>query len=205
MPKVLCIKSQPVHKLASKQPEAKSFTKVLPYKIVLNNVELFSIERDDAETNYSYLQLLPYVLIKKGNKFLSYRRGRAGTEAKLHDKYSIGIGGHVDEGLDYFSESLNEQLVLGILQHNIARELDEEIGLIPADTVPLGCLVSQDPSNSTEVGWVHLGVVYEIRVPDDFEPKTKDEGMKEFRWLTVNELHAINLEPWSQAALDQLV
>lgn len=204
---VLCIASDKVHRTADFFINSlrKGFTQVLPYQHVIIDVPLFSVDRGIAELSTEYLQLLPYVLIKKGDKYLSYRRGKAGTEAKLHDKYSIGIGGHVDIGTDYKLETLNSDLLLPILAANIEREIDEEIGYqVPEDNVPLGCLVSRDHTNPTEVGWFHIGILYVITVPKDFEPKTKDEGMKEFRWLEVNELRKLNLEPWSQAAIDYM-
>ena len=52
--------------------------------------------RARAENDPSFKQLIPYVIIHSGNKFLSYVRGKAEGENRLVGNRSIGIGGHVN-------------------------------------------------------------------------------------------------------------
>ena len=69
---------------------------------------------------------------------------RAGGDARLHDRYSIGVGGHLnpgDEGLD----------------GGLRREWAEEV---VADFVPEFELIALLNDDTTEVGAVHLGAVY---------------------------------------------
>ena len=52
--------------------------------------------RPYLETDASFLQIIPYVVVRNGSRVLSYRRGAASGEGRLAGKDSIGLGGHVD-------------------------------------------------------------------------------------------------------------
>lgn len=59
-------------------------------------------ERESLEKNAAYRQLLPYVIVKYPNcsdgkvRYATYKRTEGGNEGLLHNKYSIGYGGHID-------------------------------------------------------------------------------------------------------------
>src|SRR5437868_7597172 len=58
--------------------------------------------RSAAETDPSFKQIIPYVLLVHEGKVLHYVRGKKAGEQRLVAKGSIGIGGHMndhDEGL----------------------------------------------------------------------------------------------------------
>src|SRR4051794_32977075 len=71
-------------------------------------LELFAHEghfrrRDEAETDPEWKQVIPYLVLRDRGSLFLMRRTRAGSDARLHERYSIGIGGHVnpaDGGLD---------------------------------------------------------------------------------------------------------
>ena len=63
---------------------------------ILHNSDIRWIERQEAEKDAQYKQFIPYVLLKRSDGlFACYQRH--GTEKRLHDKYSAGVGGHIDE------------------------------------------------------------------------------------------------------------
>ena len=72
------------------------------------------------------------------------QRTAAGADARLHHRYSIGVGGHLNPGD-------------GGLLGGLRREWDEEL---VADFVPDFRLVGLLNDDTTEVGAVHLGAVY---------------------------------------------
>jgi predicted NUDIX family phosphoesterase len=72
------------------------------------------------------------------------RRTKAGGDARLHDRYSIGVGGHLNPGD-------------GDLAGGLRREWREEV---QADFEPEFELIGLLNDDSTEVGSVHLGAVY---------------------------------------------
>src|SRR5215471_18559418 len=53
--------------------------------------------RYEVETDPSFKQLIPYIVLKCGEQVFHYRRGASGTEKRLEALRSIGIGGHISE------------------------------------------------------------------------------------------------------------
>ena len=112
---------------------------------------LDALERDGRyearaamEVDPSFKQIIPYLVLRDGERFFLMRRTRAGVDARLHDRYSIGVGGHLNPG---------DGGVLGGLR----REWHEEL---VADFEPEFRLVGLLNDDTTEVGAVHLGAVY---------------------------------------------
>src|SRR5947209_1928580 len=53
--------------------------------------------RREVETDPSFKQIIPYVVLTCDGRVFHYRRGAAGTEARLTTLRSVGIGGHISE------------------------------------------------------------------------------------------------------------
>jgi predicted NUDIX family phosphoesterase len=105
--------------------------------------------RAEMEVDPSWKQVIPYPILRDGPRWFLMRRTRAGSDARLHDRYSIGVGGHVnpaDGGLD------------GDLSLALEREWTEELAV---DFVPSFKFVGLLNDDTTSVGQVHLGLVYE--------------------------------------------
>jgi predicted NUDIX family phosphoesterase len=100
--------------------------------------------RAEMETDPSYKQVIPYLVLRDGPRYFLMRRTAAGGDVRLHNRYSIGVGGHLNPG---------DGGVLGGLR----REWDEELvaGFYPAFN-----LVAMLNDDTTPVGAVHLGAVY---------------------------------------------
>jgi predicted NUDIX family phosphoesterase len=114
------------------------------------------VPRPEAEEDPSLKQIIPYCLVEhRGHVFLM-RRKRGGGESRLHDKLSIGVGGHVNP----VDVPLDGDLS-GSVARALDRELDEELRVdSPSRRVELGLL----NDDSSEVGRVHLGVVYSLEL-----------------------------------------
>lgn len=97
------------------------------------------------EQDPSFKQIIPYLVLRDGDRYFLMRRTRAGGDARLHDRWSIGVGGHLNPGD-------------GGLDRGLEREWHEELvaAFTPAFR-PIGLL----NDDTTAVGSVHLGVVYE--------------------------------------------
>ena len=100
--------------------------------------------RREAETDPSWKQIIPYLVLRDGERVLLMRRTRAGGDTRLHEKYTIGIGGHVNPG---------DTDPLDALRREWAEEIDADF---EPDLEPLGVLNDDDNA----VGTVHLGLVY---------------------------------------------
>lgn len=154
------------------------------------------------------LQLISYLtIINKGVKLFVYLRGKAGDESSLHNLYSVGVGGHVDEALKE-GQTLREALL-----DTISREIKEEIGFTPnPDTIefsfdsPIMTLI-HEPLNPTNR--VHLGInfVYIMNESEEAQLTFEKHVIEQPRWLTIGDINELNLdlEPWSRMVVDKLV
>ena len=101
--------------------------------------------RPEMEADPTYKQVIPYLVLRDAERWFLMRRTRAGTDARLHERWSIGVGGHLNPGdLD--------------LTGGLRREWREELA---ADFVPSFRPIGLLNDDETDVGAVHIGVVYE--------------------------------------------
>lgn len=100
--------------------------------------------RAEVEIDRSWKQVIPYLVLRDGPRYFLMRRTRAGGDARLHDRRSIGVGGHLNPGD-------------GDLAGGLRREWREEVR---ADFEPEFQLLGLLNDDSTDVGAVHVGAVY---------------------------------------------
>ena len=151
--------------------------------------------RKDAETDPGYKQIIPYILIqtKDSTKTAVYRRN--GSEKRLHDLWSAGIGGHINPE-DKKTEEVSFETILA---QGMARELDEELVKRPEKENLQFLGIINDEND--EVGTVHLGAVFRLttQTPEKFVP---GDELTDFSWYKTCELKDMNLENWSRLALE---
>lgn len=149
--------------------------------------------RDLVEGDPSYKQIISYCAIMSGEQIFMTRRTKRQTEARLHDRMSVGIGGHialVDQGAD---------LVL----RGLRRELEEEVDIRGGYSLRYLGVIND---NSTEVGQVHTGICYLVRVATgDCEVKEKEKMVGQ--WVPLADImqYYPNFEEWSKIVVDSLL
>jgi predicted NUDIX family phosphoesterase len=153
------------------------------------------VPRSEAENDPSFKQIIPYVLIRKGDTLLHYVRGKGSGEKRLVSMGSIGIGGHINNrDWNLFAEDPYEDA--------LQRELHEELRMDGRfDTRPIA-LINDD---TTPVGRVHLGVVHLCELNE--ENVSKGEAcITDLRFLTLPQLleRRDQMETWSQLCLDHV-
>jgi len=99
--------------------------------------------RAAMEDDATFKQVIPYLVLRDGERWFLMRRTKAGGDVRLHDLWSIGIGGHLNPG---------DRDISGGLRREWAEEL-------VADFVPPFRPVGLLNDDETPVGAVHLGVV----------------------------------------------
>lgn len=160
--------------------------------IIKNNFEF--IDREDAENDPNYKQIIPYVALVCGDKVFTTQRLNKGTEERLHGLLSIGIGGHINKG---DLETAADPLAEGML-----RELGEEVYIKePGEMIPIG-LINDD---SNEVGSVHLGLFYKMKVGKDVEVIEKEKLLG--KWFSISELKKSEegrMETWAEIGIQAL-
>jgi predicted NUDIX family phosphoesterase len=143
--------------------------------------------RDKAENNTAYKQIIPYAIVNFNDKIALYQR--KGTEKRLENLYSIGIGGHINEHDN--GEDFNQTIEKGLF-----RELSEEFKnftKIYSQINFLG-LINEE---KTEVGKVHIGAVFLVKSDIELQP---DYELNNFQWIDEKELKNFKLEYWSMLA-----
>lgn len=147
-----------------------------------------------AETNPEYKQIIPYIALQSSDCEKTAIYLRKGSEKRLHDLWSIGIGGHINP----IDAILNKRSFKKILTEGMKRELDEELICRPRNEKPefLG-IISEE---ITAVGKVHLGAVFRIltKCPNAFAP---GDELSLFQWMNTQDLDQLNLELWSELSL----
>ena len=148
--------------------------------------------RSDVETDPSFKQLIPYIVLTCGDRVFHYRRGASGTEARLRALRSIGIGGHISEA---DASGGDDPYRTGMM-----RELTEEVELPSAYTERFLGFINDD---RTLVGSVHLGVVHQFHLT---EPHAipREDALADAGFAPLSELvhQKDQFETWSQFAFD---
>lgn len=153
------------------------------------------VRRGIAEEDRQKKQIIPYILLQTADGGMTAAYNRQGSEKRLHDLWSIGIGGHINSedsaiGTDNFES---------ILKNGMQRELEEELARrVAADPIEFIGIISED---ITPVGSVHMGAVFLIRTQDP-EGYLPGDELHSFTWHATQELSQLNLELWSELALE---
>jgi predicted NUDIX family phosphoesterase len=193
--RVLCFERKLLEELGVFQGISLDVEKYLP--VVTSSSNILYLNRSEAEQDRRYKQLIPYVLVVCNDKILRYRRGRAGQEARLHGLFSVGIGGHIsEEDRGLFSSKVG-------YQEGMRRELMEEIALETDE--PKESPVALINDDSTEVGYVHFGVVHILRVSSE-EVAGQGSGIVAPEFIPIAEAvkDPATYESWSRFSLEHL-
>jgi len=155
------------------------------------------LPRPSAEEDASHKQIIPYLVLRHGDRVLCYTRGKSGGEARLHAKKSIGIGGHMNDG-DTHAVHFDRAAYVRAVE----RELHEELE-IPGPYRQRAVALINDDTN--DVGRVHLGVVHLVDV-DSTDIRPREDSIRDLAFLTTAELQAQHdrFETWSQICLADL-
>jgi predicted NUDIX family phosphoesterase len=150
--------------------------------------------RDEAETDPTYKQLVPYVVLRWRDQVFHYTRGKRSGETRLHALRSIGVGGHISaEDGSLFEPAYREAMF---------REVAEEVYLESAYEERCLGLINDD---ATPVGQVHLGIVHIFELA---EPKVRrrEQALTQAGFAPLAELRGQRdeFETWSQFVLDVL-
>jgi predicted NUDIX family phosphoesterase len=149
----------------------------------------FFMRRGDAEEDPTHKQVIPYLVLRDGERWFLMRRTRAGGDARLHDRWSIGVGGHLNPG---------DADVHGGLRREWAEEV---VADFEPDYAPVGLL----NDDTTAVGAVHVGFVYVADAagrPVAIRETDKLEGA----FAATKEVEAVrdDMETWSRLVFDVL-
>lgn len=187
---ILVIPAAEIKKLNIKQGVDTNNEKI---EKILGSANLSFKDRATMEEDPSYKQLIPYCIFIHENKIFSYQRTPKGGENRLHNKYSIGVGGHINP-VDSLGSDDNVYL------NGMLREIEEEVGKLDyAEHHTMGMI--NDDSNP--VGAVHIGVVEVFKLKES-KLNTKDEALSNGVFIELSEIikNKDNYENWSKIIID---
>ncbi len=154
------------------------------------------MDRELAEESPQYKQIIAYAIFCYQGKVLAYARTSKGGEARLHDKMSLGIGGHINP-VDGLADNVETYLA------GVEREIREEIAFSGEAKQELYAVINDD---TNEVGSVHFGVVHRFEL-DNPEVKPLEKKLASMEFRTLDELAGPlyeRLETWSAICVDAL-
>ena len=164
--------------------------------------------RDVMETNTNFVQIIPYIVCTSGDNIFVYERLKKGTEARLHNLFSIGVGGHVDLDEDYWEGASTWASVESCAYRELVDELTigertDTVGKDSEVIVNFTDHIIYDPSNS--VGQVHLGVVCTADLSHRSVHVQEIEKLKgEFHSIDKVRSMLPSMENWSKIAFEKL-
>jgi predicted NUDIX family phosphoesterase len=186
---------------------ADEFWKLIPYKrkgLIKENSEVLKRivqdglfrKRSELEEDPSFKQIIPYAVISSGDSFYLFKRSSGQREKRLHNKFTLGAGGHMNPGGSMESK---EQY----LTDELKRELFEEVKLLN------GCLIEDIKfigfinDDTIPVGKFHIGLLYSIRVSSK-EVYINETDKMTAEWIEKSNLSEFyeGMETWSRIIFD---
>ena len=191
--------------------------KLLNYKkkgLIRENSEILNrivqnglfLRRSELEENPSFKQIIPYAIIsnkepersgvRQSQSFYLFKRTSKQTEKRLHNKFSLGVGGHMNPNNSMESK---EQYLIDELK----RELYEEVKLLN------GCLIEDIEfigfinDDTISVGSVHIGLLYNIHVSNK-EVYINETDKMTAGWIDKSNLAEFyeGMETWTKITFD---
>lgn len=158
-----------------------------PYYLLENRGKF--LNRNIVEGDSNFQQIIPYIIVKKGNRYLAYNRLNGSGEPRLHRKYSLGIGGHIND-----IDSPN------CIINGMTRELNEELSykaLKPAKCI--GIIKNFPDDTLTD----HTGILFYLEITEGFIRES--DKYKEL-WFTKEELvqNYSSFESWAKYTISRL-
>jgi len=154
------------------------------------------LRRSELEEDPSFKQIIPYAIISNSDSFYIFRRTSGQTEKRLHNKFSLGVGGHMNP---YNSVESKEQY----LTDELKREIFEEVKLLN------GCLIEDIEfigfinDDTIPVGRVHIGLLFNIHVSNK-EVYINETDKMTAEWVEKPRLAEFyeEMETWSGITFD---
>ena len=153
----------------------------------------FFLPREKAEYDNTVKQIIPYVILRRGEEYFLLRRLKKQTEARLHDKLSLGVGGHINP---------TEEAARDPLEAGLRRELAEEVSV--QDIASLTC-VGIINETTGGVSDYHTALVYLLETTG--QVTVRETEKMSGTWTTPAALSPLldSLETWSKIVVERII
>ena len=158
------------------------------------------IPRSEAEDDPHWQQIIPYLIFENSGKYFVMQRRGDHSDKRLANKFSIGIGGHIN-----LKDIKGNKVDKGVKGVNImdwaSREFEEEVDYAGKYKAEFLGLINDD---TDDVGLVHVGLIIRI-LGDSNNISIRDEHkLGNLESLASVGLHYGHMETWSQIVYDFL-
>ena len=149
--------------------------------------------REQAEYDRTLRQIIPYVVVTQRGRYFLLRRLKKQTEARLHDKLSLGVGGHINP---------TEETGGDVIEAGLRRELAEEVFVEKIRSLTCVGVINE---NSGGVSDYHTALVYLLEA--EGEVRVRETEKMSGGWATPAELADCRegLETWSQIVFHRII
>lgn len=156
-------------------------------------------KRGELEEDPSFKQIIPYAIISNEDSFYLFKRTSGQTENRLHNKLSLGVGGHMNPGKP--DESKEQYLI-----NELHRELFEEVRLSNDCLIEDISFVGFINDDTIPVGRFHVGLLFNIRVSNNGVTVNEPHKMTA-DWIDKADLDKFydGMETWSRITLDSYI
>jgi predicted NUDIX family phosphoesterase len=158
----------------------------------INNCTFF-MNRGQAEKDPDHVQIIPFILVKKEDKFFAIEKLPATGDKREIGLFSIAVGGHINpiDGGE------------NILIDGAAREFNEEVAYSKDFN---GKLMGFVNAETNEFNSVHLGAIFLQEVDEDIDVHEKEKHIMRGKLMDKDELKEIysKFGIWSQDLLDNI-
>ncbi|WP_417084408.1 hypothetical protein [Evtepia gabavorous] len=151
------------------------------------------LPREQAEYDNTVRQIIPYVVLRRGRHYFLLRRLKKQTETRLHEKLSLGVGGHINPT----EEAADDPIAAGLW-----RELSEEVTLSQITSLTCVGLINETTGGVSDY---HTALVYLLETTG--EVTVRETEKMSGSWASPQELSAVfdRLETWSQIVLEEVI
>lgn len=151
-------------------------------------------KRSEVEEDEGIKQIIPYQIFKYKNLYFLLRRFNTQREKRLHNKYSLGIGGHINK-----SDLKKQDIIL----RGMKREFKEEIFYKGDYDYRLIGFLNDD---SEPISAVHFGLVYLIEGNSD-KINVREKNKMEGKLVKSKEIENFynKLEGWSKIIYQEYI
>lgn len=153
----------------------------------------FFLPRSQAEYDSTVRQIIPYVILRRQGNYFLLRRLKKQTEQRLHQKLSLGVGGHINP-----TEEASADPILAGLH----RELAEEVDVPSVRSLTCVGLINETTGGVSDY---HTGLVYLLET--DGAVTVRETEKMTGSWVTPQALAEVyeDLETWSQLVYDRII
>ena len=162
-------------------------------KIVKNGQFL---RRSEVEEDPFFKQIIPYAIISYKDSFYLFKRTSRQTEKRLHNKFSLGVGGHMNP--DESVEAKDQYII-----NELKRELFEEVRLLDGCRIKGIEFIGFINDDTIPVGRFHIGLLYHIRISNK-EIQINETDKMTADWTDKSDLTEFydGMETWTKIGYD---